>query len=171
MEIIKPKGKETKSKNNTLMTAVMYMTIGIMLAFYSNQAVQIFFYIVGIIAIIYGIKSFLDYYDNKDTVQYKNINLSVAIVSVIIGILLFLLSNILETSIRFVLGFFLIFMGVSRILTQYSFGDRKLVTIISNIILIIMGVYSIFVSNAILLIIGWILIANAVILFWEYFKK
>lgn len=169
IEIIKPKGE--KQDNKSLVTPVMYFVLGLMLAFFSNQVVQMFFYIVGIIVIIYGIKSFLDYYRNKDSVQHKNINLSIAIVSILIGILLMVLSNVLEASIRYVLGFFLIFMGVTRLLTQYSFGDYKSIATLSNITLVIMGVYSIFVSNAIFVIVGWILIANAVILLWEYFRK
>lgn len=169
MEIIKPKGE--KQDNKSLVTPVMYFVLGIMLAFFSNQVVQMFFYIVGVIVIIYGIKAFLDYYRNKDSVQHKNINLSIAIVSILIGILLMVLSNVLEASIRYVLGFFLIFMGVTRLLTQYSFGDYKSIATLSNITLVIMGIYSIFVSNAIFVIVGWILIANAVILLWEYFRK
>lgn len=169
MEIIKPKGE--KQDNKSLVTPVMYFVLGIMLAFFSNQVVQMFFYIVGVIVIIYGIKAFLDYYRNKDSVQHKNINLSIAIVSILIGILLMVLSNVLEASIRYVLGFFLIFMGVTRLLTQYSFGDYKSIATLSNITLVIMGIYSIFVSNAIFVIVGWILIANAVILLWEYFRR
>ena len=49
-------------------------------------------------------------------------------------------------------------MGVSRLLTQYSFGNYKKIQMLSNVVLIIMGIYSIFVSNAVMVIIGWILI-------------
>ena len=62
-------------------------------------------------------------------------------------------------------------MGVSRLLTQYSFGNYKKIQMLSNVVLIIMGIYSIFVSNAVMVIIGWILIANAVLLLWDYFRK
>ena len=102
--------------------------------------------------------------------QYKNINLTVAIASVIIGVLLIVLSGVLEASIRYVLGFFFIFMGVSRILTSISFNNYKNFSTLSNIILIALGIYSIFFSNAVLVIIGAILVINAIILFIEYFK-
>ena len=169
VDVIKP--NDGKKDNNSLINPVMYLDMGIMLAFYSNAVVKIFFYIIGVIVIIYGIKSLLEYYRNKDSVQFKNINLSIGIVSIIIGLLLIILSDALEVSIRYVLGFFLIYMGVSRLLTQYSFGNYKKIQMLSNVVLIIMGIYSIFVSNAVMVIIGWILIANAVLLLWDYFRK
>ena len=134
------------------------------------QVVELLFYVLGIIVIIYGIKSFVLYYQNKEIVQYKNINLTIAVVSIIIGVLLIVLSGVLETSIRYVLGFFFIFMGVSRLLTSISFNNYKNFSTVSNIILIALGIYSIFFSNAVLVIIGVILVINAIILFIDYFK-
>ena len=167
-EIIKPK-KEMKEARS-LLNPIIYLVLGLLLMFKSNEVVELLFYILGIIIIIYGIKSFVVYYQNKDVVQYKNINLTIAIASVIIGVLLIVLSGVLEASIRYVLGFFFIFMGVSRILTSISFNNYKNFSTLSNIVLIALGIYSIFFSNAVLVIIGVILVINAIILFIEYFK-
>ncbi len=167
-EIIKPK-KEMKEARN-LLNPIIYLVLGLLLMFKSNEVVELLFYVLGIIFIIYGIKSFVVYYQNKDIVQYKNINLTIAIASVIIGVLLIVLSGVLEASIRYVLGFFFIFMGISRLLTSISFNNYKNFSTISNIILIALGIYSIFFSNAVLVIIGVILVINAIILFIEYFR-
>ena len=167
-EIIKPK-KEMKEARN-LLNPIIYLVLGLLLMFKSNEVVELLFYVLGIIFIIYGIKSFVIYYQNKDIVQYKNINLTIAIASVIIGVLLIGLSGVLEASIRYVLGFFFIFMGISRILTSISFNNYKNFSTLSNIVLIALGVYSIFFSNAVLVIIGVILVINAFILFIEYFR-
>ena len=167
-EIIKPKKEKKESKN--LLNPIIYLVLGLLLMFRSNQVVELLFYVLGIIVIIYGIKSFVVYYQNKDVVQHKNINLTIAIASVIIGVLLIVLSGVLEASIRYVLGFFFIFMGVSRLLTSISFNNYKNFSTISNIVLIALGIYSIFFSNAVLIIIGVILVINAIILFIEYFK-
>ena len=61
-------------------------------------------------------------------------------------------------------------MGMSRLLTSISFNNYKNFSTISNIILIALGIYSIFFSNAVLVIIGVILVINAIILFIEYFR-
>ena len=167
-EVIKPK-KEMKEARS-LLNPIIYLVLGILLIFKSNEVVELLFYVLGIIVIIYGIKSFVLYYQNKEVVQYKNINLTIAIASVIIGVLLIILSGILEASIRYVLGFFFIFMGISRLLTSISFNNYKNFSTISNIVLIALGIYSIFFSNAALVIIGVILVINAIILFIEYFK-
>lgn len=168
-EIIKP--KKPKKDNSNLVTPIIYLIIGIILAFKSNEAIQLLFYIIGILIIVYGVKSLVDYYKNKSVVQFKNVNLSIAIISIILGVLIILLSETLEVSIRYLLGFFLIYMGISRLLTSISFNDYKNWTTVSNILLIILGIYSIFISNAILVFIGWLLIINAVILFIDYWRK
>lgn len=167
-EIIKPR-KEMKEARS-LLNPIIYLVLGLLLVFKSNEVVELLFYVLGIIIIIYGIKSFIVYYQNKDVVQYKNINLTIAIASVIIGVLFIVLSGVLEASIRYVLGFFFIFMGISRLLTSISFNQYKNFGTISNIVLIALGIYSIFFSNAVLVIIGVILIINAIMLFIEYFK-
>lgn len=168
-EIIKP--KKPKKDNSNLVTPIIYLIIGIILAFKSNEAIQLLFYIIGILIIVYGVKSLVDYYKNKSIVQFKNVNLSIAVISIILGVLIILLSETLEVSIRYLLGFFLIYMGISRLLTSISFNDYKNWTTVSNVLLIILGIYSIFISNAILVFIGWLLIINAVILFIDYWRK
>ncbi len=168
-EIIKPK-KEGKDTNN-LLTPIMYLILGVILAFKSNEATTLFFYIIGILIILYGVKSLVLYYQNRDNAQLNKINLSIGIVSLIIGILLVFLAEALNWGISFIVGLFLIYMGVSRLLTDYSLNNYKHFGTLSNIILIVFGVYSIFVSNVLLVIIGWILIINAILLFWEFLKK
>lgn len=168
-EIIKP--KKQKKDNSNLVTPIIYLIIGIILAFKSNEAIQLLFYIIGILIIVYGVKSLVDYYKNKSIVQFKNVNLSIAVISIILGVLIILLSETLEVSIRYLLGFFLIYMGISRLLTSISFNDYKNWSTVSNILLIILGIYSIFISNAILVFIGWLLIINAIILFIDYWRK
>jgi len=88
----------------------------------------------------------------------------------IIGLLVIILSGVLEASTRYVLGFFLVYIGISRTITEISFGRLITWSNLSNMILVALGIYSIFFSNVIFLIIGWVLIANAVLLFIEYFK-
>lgn len=168
-EIIKPKKEGKESKN--VLTPIIYLILGFILAFKSDEAVKLVFYILGLMIIIYGIKSFMTYYQNRDNTQLNNINLSISIISILIGVLLIILAGALNLGIRYILGFFMIFIGISRLLTDYSLNSYKNFNTMSNIILIILGIFSIFVSNAILVVIGWILIVNALLLFFEYFKN
>lgn len=168
-EIIKPKKENKESKS--ILTPIIYLIVGIMLAFKSNEAVQFIFYIIAIFVILYGVKSFIICFQMKDEERVKNLHLTIGIVSVIIGILIFILSEALEVSIRYILGFFFIYMGISRLISQIGLKDYKNLSMISNIVLIILGLYSIFVSNAVLVVIGWLLVVNAILLFWDYLKN
>lgn len=172
MEIIKPK-KEKKDKLSTdsIITPIVYLILGVILAFFSNEAVELVFYVLGILAMVYGVKFLISWYQNKDTIQYKNINLSMGVFSILIGLGLIVFSGFLETGIRYVIGFFMIYFGLTKLMMQMGLGTKPNFSYVSNILLIVMGVFSIFWSNAILVIIGWLLIINAVLLFWEYIKK
>lgn len=167
-EIIKP--KKEKKEQKSILTPIIYLILGFLLAFKSNEAVKLLFYVIGILIIIYGLKNFVIGYKNMEDEHTKNIHMGIAGVSLIIGILVMILSGVLEASSRYVLGFFLAYMGVSRMITEINFGNKFSWANLSNIILIVLGVYSIFFSNAVLVIIGVILILNAVFLIWDYIK-
>ena len=169
MKVIKPEKNYSNSKS--ILLPIVYLILGIILAFKSNEAIKLLFYIIGILIIVYGVKMLITYYQNKNNLLYKSINLSISIISIIIGVLLIALSGVLEISIRYILGFFLIYIGVSKLFTQISFQNYKLINVFSNAVLILLGLYSILFSNAVLVIIGWLLILNAIILFWEYLKN
>ena len=169
--IIKPKRESTEGKS--VLTPILYLVLGIILAFKSNEAVTVLFYLIGILVVVYGVKSLIEYYRNKELVmeKFRKVNLGVGIISIVVGVLFVVLADIIEQSIRYVLGFFLIFFGITRLLTQISYGTYINASALLNVILIILGIFSIFVSNAIVVIAGWILIANAVLLFIDYFKS
>ena len=170
-EIIKPnkEDKDVKRMDNNILTPIIYLVLGLLLIFKNDKVMELIFYVIGIVIIIYGIKSFVLYYQNKELVRYKNINLSVAIVSIIIGVLLIILSGFLQAFIQYTIGFVFIFIGLSRLLTSISFNNYKNLSTLVNIALIIFGVCSMF-SNLVLIGLGIILVINAIILFIEYFK-
>ena len=170
-EIIKPnrEDNDVKRMDNNILTPIIYLVLGLLLIFKNDKVMEFIFYVIGIVIIIYGIKSFVLYYQNKELVRYKNINLSVAIVSIIIGVLLIILSGFLQAFIQYTIGFVFIFIGLSRLLTSISFNNYKNLSTLVNIALIIFGVCSMF-SNLVLIGLGIILVINAIILFIEYFK-
>ena len=159
-KVIKP-----KEEKKNLLVPIIYLILGIILAFKNNEAITLVFYIIGLLVIIIGINYLVTYFKDKE----NKISLTVGLVSLLMGVLVVILAKTLQISIRYVIGFFLIFMGVTRLLTSYT----KLLSVdsISNIVLIALGIFSIFKSNIIFVIVGVVLIINALILIWEYFRK
>ncbi len=168
-QVIKPSKQPTEEKN--LILPIVYLILGFILTFLSNEATRLSISIIGILVIVYGIKTLIEYYRLKDLARFKGVNISIGIASILIGILLIILANEIVLGLRYILGFFLIFIGISRLLTQISYNNYLNITLLSNIVLILMGIYSIFVSNALFVIIGIILILNSCLLFYDYFKK
>lgn len=166
VEIIKP-----QKEKDSIVNPILYLILGLILTFKSNEAIELIFYVIGIIIIMYGVKALITSYRNKDNLQIKNLNLSIGLLSTVCGVALCFLANFLNLGIRYVIGFFMIFIGISRLLTDFSLSNRKITNIISNIVLIVLGIFSIFVSNAVLVIIGIILLINSVLLFIQFFRS
>lgn len=159
-KVIKP-----KEDKQSILVPIIYLILGIVLAFKNNEAITLIFYIIGILVIVLGINYLLTYFKDRN----NKISLYVGLISSILGILLVVLAKSLQISIRYIIGFFLIFIGVSRLISN----PQKILSRdnISNILLIILGIFSIFVSNIILVIIGVLLILDALFLIWSYFKN
>ena len=159
-KVIKP-----KEDKQSILVPIIYLILGIVLAFKNNEAITLIFYIISILVIIVGINYLINYFKNK---EYR-MSLYVGLISSVLGILLVVLAKSLQISIRYIIGFFLIFIGVSRLISN----PQKILSRdnISNILLIILGIFSIFVSNIILVIIGVLLILDALFLIWSYFKN
>ena len=159
-KVIKP-----KEDKQSILVPIIYLILGIVLAFKNNEAITLIFYIIGILVIVLGINYLLTYFKDRN----NKISLYVGLISSVLGILLVVLAKSLQISIRYIIGFFLIFIGVSRLISN----PQKILSRdnISNILLIILGIFSIFVSNIILVIIGVLLILDALFLIWSYFKN
>ena len=164
MKIIKP--KRVYKYYGSIFMPIIYLLFGIILAFNSNAAITLVFNIIGLLLVFYGIKNIINYYQNNFRFSLNN-----GIASIIIGLLIIILAEAIELSIRYILGFFLIYIGITKLINQINFNNYRNFSMISNIILIFLGIYCIFFSNAILVIIGYILIINSVILFWEILKN
>jgi len=163
MKIIKPKNMYKFS--SSVFVPIIYLLLGIILAFKSNIAIALVFNIIYILLIFFVIKNIIDFYQNK----FK-FSLNSGLSSIIIGLLIIILAEAIELSIRYILGFFLVFIGINMLLTQIAINKYISFSAISSIILIVLGIYSIFVSNALLVIIGYILIINSFIMFWQCLK-
>ena len=65
-EIIKPnkEDKDVKRMDNNILTPIIYLVLGLLLIFKNDKVMEFIFYVIGIVIIIYGIKSFVLYYQN-----------------------------------------------------------------------------------------------------------
>ncbi len=168
--------KEKEKKDYSLFHAILLLILGIILVFNSGGFISTIFTILGIIVTIFGIAKFVQYSQIKKQRKIEQPSiLYMAIISITIGLLVIFLSNFLVNTIQIVTGIWLLFIGLNKInnaLIWKTTNNQKFIAeIISSIILILLGIYTIFAQNVVFMIIGIILIIYAVIQFITYFKK
>lgn len=161
-----------KSKN--WISIIISLILGIILITNSNRIVTITFQIIGAIISIFGIYRLITYFNIKKQFKTDDHNaLMSGILSITIGLLIVTLAGILEIGLRYILGLFIIINAINKLSLSLSYKNtiKKFFysNLIESIILLIIGLYTIFYANAALVFIGIILILSATFDFFKMF--
>ena len=158
---------EYKYSNNIIMD-ICLLILGLLLVSNSNNLLTTIFNIIGLLLVINGMYLLIQYSKMK---QMKIEDLTIRnqmIFYITSGILTIILSNFLVNMINILTGLFLLFIGISRLVNN-KFPDK--VNLIGTIIIILMGIYSILVENAALVLIGLLLICYVILDIVKYFNN
>ena len=170
MEITVLKNKKDKS----IISSILVLILGIFLTFNSEGLLNIIFDILGAIIIIYGIYQFSRYYSQKKQFGSDDgATLISAISSITIGLLIIFLSNILTNAIKIVTGIWLVYMGLSKLGTALTLKNTKAFksSLLSAVIIFLLGIYTIIAENVVFVIIGVILIIYSILDIISYYKS
>ncbi len=133
------------SNENSLISSIIFMIFGIILFTNPGGILRFISYIMGSILIIIGILNILEY---KKTLKNLNIELKsklfVSIFLIILGAIIIIFSSLIETTIRLILGAWIIYSGIIRLIDALNYKTNKIsniVRIIISILLIICGFY------------------------------
>ena len=99
-------------------------------------------YIIGLIFAVYGSIKLYNYYKAKETVS--NIQLTLGITSIVIGIIIMFCNGIIEFVIRLIMGGFILANGLNKLivaLNSKDTNDKWQGLLAVAIILIIVGLY------------------------------
>lgn len=163
-----------KYKQHSLVYSIILLVLGIFLTFNSSGILNTIFNIMGILVALFGIYHFFTYYRLKSQLKIDESGILMnAVISVVFGILIILLSNILTNTIQIITGIWLLFVGISR-LGETDFTNLKeknnLISMIGSVIIILLGLYTIFSENVIFVFLGIILIIYSVLDIINYFR-
>ncbi len=160
--------KNYKGQDSSLVYSIILLILGIFLTLNANGVLNIVFDILGSLVMIYGVyKLVMALKLKKDFKAINNSLMSSSIMSLIFGLLIIILSQVLINAINVVTGIWLIFTGISKLNVALSIGSIKekdfIVSLISSILIIGLGLYTIMSQNVVLTIIGILLIIYSVI--------
>lgn len=148
-----------KKDKSSIFTSIVFLILGILLYTNANEMVRFITYIVGITFAVFGSIKLYNYYKFKDNVS--NINLTLGILSIIIGIIVMFCNDIIEQAIRIIMGGFIIASGINKVIVSINsktYNKNWIGLLIIGLILIGCGLYTILKANLILQAIGIVLI-------------
>ena len=148
-----------KKDKSSIITSLLFLILGICLLVNPGGMVKFITYIIGLIFAVYGSIKLYNYYKSKETVS--NIQLTLGITAIVIGIIIMFCNGVIEFVIRLIMGGFILANGLNKLivaLNSKDSNDKWKILLGISIALIIVGLYIILKSNIVFSTIGIALI-------------
>lgn len=148
-----------KKDKSSIFTSILFLVLGILLVINPGEMVRFITYIIGVIFCIFGSIKLFSYYKFKNEVS--NIQLTLGITAIIIGIIIMFCNGVIEFVIRLVMGGYILASGINKLivaLNSKNYNDKWIGLLVVSLLFIICGLYIILRSNIILSTIGILLI-------------
>jgi len=162
-----------KYSKTTLISGIVFFVLGIIIFLNPDLLVKVVSYGLGGLLILIGIYRTISYYIQDKRLGIVNRNeIAFGITAIVLGIVFIFLADAIELLLRFIVGGWLVIIGISKITQTFFTTDRNskfYALIIVGVILILIGLYIILVSNLALSIIGLFMMVYGVIDFISYF--
>ena len=157
---------KVKSYNSqsSLITSIILFIIGGIL--YKNPEIFIttISKIIGLIILLISIYNFIIVFINKNNNSNMGLKITSATLLLIIAILFLFYSETVEKAIRIVVGFWIIFSGINRLINALQSNQKnKISLIIISTILVLIGLYTIIIGDVIISTIGIIIMIYSLI--------
>ena len=167
--------RESRITINNLIYALLFLVFGIILLTSTEDLITIVSKVIGGVLIVIGIiKSIIYIYMKGKLGEYSLSKLIVALLFICFGMLLIFLSGTLSFAIRTVIGMWILFSGINRIIFAISMSaiDKKsfLVYLITSLLMIVLGI--VIITGVFDQLIGLLIILYSVIeiVNYIYFK-
>ena len=156
------------SSQSSLLSSILFFILGAILFTSADKVLTTISIIIGIILATSSIISLVFYYfqAKKGLAFAKKGNLIIGIITLILAIIFIFFSNLVEQFIRFIVGAWILFTGIIRLINVLSMkkSNNKFISLLLvSIMLIIVGVYTIIIGDIILSTIGIIMMVYAAI--------
>lgn len=154
------------SNTNSLISAIVFLILGIILFTNPGGLVEFISYIIGGFLIVVGLINLIAYSrELKKTNISNKTPLTTGIILVTIGIIAIFASSFIETLIRFIAGAWILYSGVIRLINAINNKEENsfIARLVIAILLICAGFYTIFRANLVFSTIGLLLVIYSVL--------
>lgn len=158
---IKVKSYSTQS---SLISSIIFFILGGILFTSADKVISFLSIAIGIILATTGIVFLVLYFISIKKLEQNKKYLINGIVTLIISIIFIFFSGVIEQFIRFIVGGWILFSGIIRLVNVLSMNNKNtkfFPLLIVSILLIIVGIYTIVIGNIILSSVGLIMMIYA----------
>lgn len=144
-----------KSGWTDIIVSILFIIFGIMLIARPETIISVISIILGLIFLVIGALKIIDYFAND---KKDNFLVSIAVVMILIGLIIMFCADIILSVFRILLGIWIIYSGILNLQTAIIWKDYKTrawyATIILAILTIIIGIYVLINTGAVLQAVG-----------------
>ena len=152
---------------SSIISAVVFLLIGILIVNNPDTIIATVSYILGGFLVIGGIFKIISYFIEKGNLDFENYDLVYGIMVLVLGIIFLTHVTILESIFSIVIAVWLIYEGLIRGTSSMKLKKYEVkawwVVLVSALLMIFAGIYILAVPNVIVVTIGAIMIAYAII--------
>ena len=148
------------SSQSALISSIIFFILGGIIFTFADQIASTIYLGIGIILAVIGVISLIMYGISVKKQEVELGNLVTGIILIIVACFFLFASGIIDQLIRFIIGFWVLFNGITRLINALSINKRSakfLPLLIVSALLIGIGIYTIMVGAAELKIAGIIL--------------
>lgn len=150
-----------------LLSSILFLILGAVMYTNPKEVVIVTTYVFGgLLAIVGVFKCIKNYLDVKKDNYTSSTEMVVGLVLVILGIICIFLAGVVEAFIRLIIGGWIIYSGIIRLINTFNLDRRYSkfwVSLIVALLLIASGLYTILKSNLAFQAIGIVLMVYAVL--------
>ena len=161
-----------KKDSFSLLSAILFLILGIILIPNPDSIITFVAYILGAIFVFLGGIKIFTYFKNKEENPNNYTNLGLGIALAILGIITMFCSGVIALMIRVIMGGWLLYNGIIKLILSFKLKETNLdkwyIPLIGAILMIICGLYTVIVENIILKGGGIILVIYSVIEIVQY---
>ncbi len=159
-KVIKKRGLET------LISSIIFAILGIILIINPEGAIKVVSYILGGIFALTGLFKIISYFGSKGKYDMFNYDIAFGTILIILGIVIIIYCMEISSIIRILIGLWIIYSSILRLNLSFKLKTIESNTWISSlviaIIMMVCGLYIIFITNAILMTIGIVILIYAI---------
>ena len=138
--------KVRKMNITSIIFSIIFILIGAFLLARPEDAIHLVAYALGIIQLVWGIISIVQFFSNKESQNYLEFNFIVGVFVLIFGIIILIKPDTIASIIPLLLGIWMLINGVTKLSYSLTLNKNKNAasSIIISLVIVILGVLLIF---------------------------